>query len=61
MNYDGVKLVCFDGKPHWLMSDGSFVPVRPRNNELYVPGALYLKNKDKSRHAACLIAGEGVR
>ena len=55
MGYDGIKLVCFDGKPHWLMSDGSFVPVRHRNDELYAPGTLYLK--DKNRNVSRLIAG----
>ena len=55
MGYDGIKLVCFDGKPHWLMSDGSFVPVKRRNDELCVPGTLYLK--DKNRNVSRLIVG----
>ena len=59
MGYDGIKLVSFDGKPHWLMSDGSFVPVRNRNNELYAPGILYLK--DKNRNISRLVAGKVVR
>ncbi|MDR2522599.1 MAG: hypothetical protein LBC93_02700 [Synergistaceae bacterium] len=55
MKYDGTKLIYFDGKPQWLMPDGSFVPVRRRDGELYTAGALYLK--DKAWDAPRLIAG----
>ena len=44
MNYDGTKLVYFDGKPQWLMPDGSFVPARRRSDGSLVSGSLYLKN-----------------
>ena len=53
MGYDGIKLVRFDGKPHWLMSDGSFVPVKRRNGKFYAPGTIYLK--DKNRNVSRLI------
>jgi hypothetical protein len=45
MKYDGTKLIYFDGKPQWLMPDGSFVPVRRQNGGLYGAGALYLKDR----------------
>ena len=45
MIYDGTKLVYFNGKPQWLMPDGSFLPATGRKNGLLTPGALYLKNR----------------
>jgi hypothetical protein len=45
MGYDGIKLVYFDGKPQWLMPDGSFVPVKRRSGETFSPGSIYLKDK----------------
>ena len=45
MRYDEIKLVYFDGKPHWLMPDGSFVPARDRKDGSFAPVALYLKNR----------------
>jgi hypothetical protein len=54
MSYDGTKLVYFNGKPQWLMPDGSFIPVKRQGEDMYTPGALYLK--DKSLDALRLIA-----
>ena len=48
MGYDGTKLICFDGEPHWMMSDGSFVPAKQPNDDLCAPGTLYLKDKNRS-------------
>jgi len=45
MSYDGIKLVYFNGNPHWLMPDGSFVPVKGRKDGSLAPGSLYLKDK----------------
>jgi hypothetical protein len=45
MGYDGIKLVYFDGKPQWLMPDGSFLPEKHRNDEMFSPGCLYLKDR----------------
>ena len=45
MSYDGTKLVYFDGKPQWLMPDGSFVPVRGRKDGFFTPGSLFLKDR----------------
>ena len=45
MNYQGTKLVYFDGKPYWLMPDGTFVPVRGRKDGSFTPGSLYLKDR----------------
>jgi hypothetical protein len=45
MNYDGTKLIYFDGKPQWLMPDGSFVPAKRQVGTLYGPGSLYLKDR----------------
>jgi hypothetical protein len=45
MGYDGTKLVYFDGKPQWLMPDGSFLPEKRRNDEMFSPGSLYLKDR----------------
>ena len=42
---DGTKLVYFNGKPQWLMPDGSFVPVRGRKDGFLTPGFLYLKDR----------------
>jgi hypothetical protein len=47
MGYDGTKLVRFDGEPHWLMPDGSFVPAERRHDGSYTPGTLYLKGKNQ--------------
>jgi hypothetical protein len=55
MGYDKIKLVYFDGKPQWLMPDGSFMPEKRRNGEMFSPGSLYLK--DKVLGESCLIAG----
>jgi hypothetical protein len=49
MSYDGTKLVYFNGNPQWLMPDGSFVPVKRRNDGSYAPGSLYLKRTQKER------------
>ena len=45
MSYDGTKLVYFDGKPHWLMPDGSFVPARGSKDGSFAPGSLYLRDR----------------
>jgi hypothetical protein len=45
MGYDGIKLVYFDGKPQWLLPDGSFLPEKRRNDEMFSPGSLYLKDR----------------
>ena len=45
MSYDGTKLVYFDGKPHWLMPDGSFVPAKNRKDGFLAFGSLYLKDR----------------
>ena len=45
MSYHKTKLVYFDRKPHWLMPDGSFVPVKGRKDGSFTPGALYLKDR----------------
>jgi hypothetical protein len=55
MGYDEIKLVYFDGKPQWLMPDGSFLPEKRRNGEMFSPGSLYLK--DKVLGESCLIVG----
>lgn len=55
MSYDGTKLVYSDGKPQWLMPDGSFVPAKRRSDGMYMPGNLYLK--DKALGAPRLIQG----
>jgi hypothetical protein len=49
MGYDGIKLVYFDGKPQWLMPDGSFAPARQGNDRTFSPGSLYLKDRDLGR------------
>jgi hypothetical protein len=46
MNYDGMKLVYCDGKPQWLMPDGSFVPAKSRRGEIFMPGSLYLRDRN---------------
>ena len=46
MVYDGTKLVYFNGKPQWLMPDGSFVPAKGCKDGPLAPGALYLKNRN---------------
>ena len=46
MVYDGTKLVYFNGKPQWLMPDGSFLPATGRKNGFMGPGALYLKDRN---------------
>jgi hypothetical protein len=58
MSYDGTKLVYFDGKPQWLMPDGSFVPVEYRNDGSYAPGSLSFK--EKSHEGGCSIADQGM-
>jgi len=45
MGNQGTKLVYCNGKPQWLMPDGSFVPARSRNDGSLTPGALYLKDR----------------
>jgi hypothetical protein len=45
MSYDGIKLIYIDGKPQWLMPDGSFVPAESRKGEVFMPGALYLRDR----------------
>jgi len=45
MGYDGMKLVYFNGKPQWLMPDGSFVPAKYRKNGYFAPGSLYIKDR----------------
>ena len=45
MVYDGTKLVYFNGKPQWLMPDGSFVPAKGRKDGSLAPGSLYLKDR----------------
>jgi hypothetical protein len=45
MSYDGTKLVYFDGKPQWLMPDGSFIPAKRHAEEACAPGGLYLKDR----------------
>jgi len=45
MVYNGMKLVYFNGKPKWLMPDGSFVPVRYRKDGSFTPGSLYLRDR----------------
>jgi hypothetical protein len=45
MGYEGTKLVYFDGKPQWLMPDGSFVPARGRKDGILAPGSLYLRDR----------------
>ena len=51
MNYSGTKLIYFDGKPQWLMPDGSFVPAKYTNDGSYEPFSLYIKDKTlKSLH-----------
>ena len=55
MTYGGTKLVYSDGKPQWLMPDGSFVPAKRRNDGTIVSGRLYLK--DGNAEALRLIRG----
>ena len=43
---EAMKLVYFNGKPQWLMPDGSFVPAKSRVNGCLIPGSLYLKDKN---------------
>ena len=51
MNYSGTKLIYFDGKPQWLMPDGSFVPAKYTSDGSYEPISLYIKDTDlKSLH-----------
>ena len=45
MNCEATKLVYFNGKPQWLMPDGSFVPVNGRKDGYLTPGSLYLKDR----------------
>jgi hypothetical protein len=45
MGYDGIKLVYFDGKPQWLMPDGSFLPTKRREGKMFSPCSLYLKDR----------------
>lgn len=45
MNYDGTKLVYSEGKPQWLMPDGSFAPVRRGRDGSIVSGGLYLRDR----------------
>ena len=53
MIYDGTKLVYFNGKPQWLMPDGTFVPAAGRKDGSLTPGALYIK--DRTLDVLCLI------
>jgi hypothetical protein len=53
MGYDKIKLVYFDGKPQWLMPDGTFLPVERKNDRMFSPGSLYLK--DRVLGESCLI------
>ena len=53
MVYDGTKLVYFNGKPQWLMPDGSFVPAKNRKDGFLTPGSLYIK--DRTRDVLYLI------
>ena len=53
MKYDGTKLVYSDGKPQWLMPDGSFVPAKHGRDGSIVSGCLYLR--DKAANATRLI------
>ena len=45
MNYCGTKLVYCDGKPQWLMPDGSFVPAKGRKDGSLTPGSLYVRDR----------------
>ena len=45
MRNDETKLVYFNGKPHWLMPDGSFVPARSHKGDSFAPGTLYLRDR----------------
>jgi hypothetical protein len=45
MRYDGTKLIYFDGKPQWLMPDGSFIPVKRPKDGRCTPGTLYVKDR----------------
>jgi hypothetical protein len=54
MQYDGIKLVYFDGKPQWRMPDGSFVPVKRPHDGLYAPGSFYVKDRGHS------VSGKGL-
>jgi hypothetical protein len=53
MGYEAIKLVYCEGKPQWLMPDGSFLPAERRNDGRFSPGSLYLK--DKVLGESCLI------
>lgn len=55
MSYDGTKLVYSDGKPQWLMPDGSFVPARHAKDGSIVSSCVYLR--DKTDGATRLICG----
>jgi hypothetical protein len=58
MSYDGTKLVYFNGKPQWLMPDGSFVPVEQRKDGSYSPVSLYLK--ERTEEGEWLIVDQGM-
>ena len=63
MSYDGTKLVYFDGKPQWLMPDGSFVPVKGQNDGSYEGGSLYLKErtqKENTRVGEYVVVDQGM-
>jgi hypothetical protein len=45
MSYDGMKLIYFDGKPQWLMPDGSFVPAKSLSDGSYEPFSLYIRDR----------------
>ena len=55
MSYDGTKLIYSNGKPQWLMPDGSFVPVKRRNDGTPAFGNLYIKGR--TGEASRLIRG----
>ncbi|MDR3231961.1 MAG: hypothetical protein LBT65_11020 [Synergistaceae bacterium] len=53
MGYDGTKLVYSDGRPQWLMPDGSLVPVKCGSDGSIMSSSLYLR--DRTTNAALLI------
>jgi hypothetical protein len=55
MGYDGTKLVYSEGRPQWLMPDGSLVPAKCGNDGSIMSGSLYLR--DRTTNARLLIGG----
>lgn len=46
MDYAAMKLVYSEGRPQWLMPDGSFIPAKMRNDGSVSQGRLYLKDRN---------------